>query len=455
MPKTPSEAYDVIVAGGGVSGSMAAIAAARLGAKTLVVEQFGFMGGTLTNAGVGPMMGFFAGEKQVIHGFMQEVVDRLIIKGGSKGHVRDTTKFVSFVTPFRSELLKRVLDEMLINSGAQALFHTTVADARVEQRRIKELVLSGKGGLHTVRSAVFIDATGDGDLMHRAGAASVIGRPGDSAAQPMTMKMRYAGVDRSRLIAHILSNPEEFPTVDPILLTSGEPLSIAGFASAFGEAKARGELDIPRENLLMFETSLPGEFIVNTTRVTGFDASSASSLSLAEMEGRRQAEQLHRFLTVHVPGFEQAALMSTGPRIGVRGSRQLIGRYRLTSDDVLSARRFESTVAHCGYPVDIHNPLGEGTHTQDIAGKTGRAYYDIPYEVMLSDNLDNLLVTGRCISADFNAQASMRVTPVAGSLGQAAGTAAFLSVSKGGVAADVDIRELQGLLRKNKAYIEE
>ncbi|NLD02949.1 MAG: FAD-dependent oxidoreductase, partial [Clostridiales bacterium] len=161
------------------------------------------------------------------------------------------------------------------------------------------------------------------------------------------------------------------------------------------------------------------------------------------------------FISSYVPGFEQSALVSTGPKIGVRGSRQLIGRYRLTQDDVLSARRFESAIAHCGYPVDIHNPLGEGTQTRDIASSAGRSYYDIPYEVMLSSTLDNLLVTGRCISADFSAQASMRVTPVAGSLGQAAGTAAYLAAKKGGMACDVDICELQGLLRKNKAYIEE
>lgn len=455
MPDAYSRTYDVIVAGGGVSGSMAAISAARLGAKTLVVEPSGFLGGTLTSCGVGPMMGFFAGEKQVVFGLMQEVVDRLIAKGASVGHVRDTTGFISYVTPFRSEPLKRVLDEMLIDSGAQVLFHTTAADARAEGRRVEELTLSGKDGLHAVKAAVYVDATGDGDLMHRAGAASVIGRPGDSASQPMTLKMRYTGVDRDRLISHILKNPGEFPTVIPDLLVSGRPISVAGFVSAFRMAKERGELDIPRENLLMFETSLPGEFIINTTRVIGYDGSSAFSLSLAEMEGRKQAEQLHRFISSYVPGFEQAALVSTGPKIGVRGSRQLIGRYRLTQDDVLSARRFESAIAHCGYPVDIHNPLGEGTQTRDIASSAGRSYYDIPYEVMLSSTLDNLLVTGRCISADFSAQASLRVTPVAGSLGQAAGTAAFLAARKGGVTANIDIRELQGLLRKNKAYIEE
>lgn len=446
--------FDMIVAGGGVSGSMAAIAAARLGAKTLVIEQSGFLGGTLTGVGVGPMMGFFAGEQQIIQGLMQEVVDRLIEKGGSVGHVRDTTRFVSHVSPFRSEPMKRVLDEMLIQSGAQVLFHTTVTDARMDKSRIMELLVSGKDGLHPLRSKVYIDATGDGDLMHRAGAQSIIGRPSDSASQPMTMKMRYLGVDRDRLIRHILENPSEFPTIDPQLLCSGQPISVAGFASAFRAAKARGELDIPRENLLMFETSLPGEFIINTTRIIGYDASNALSLSYAEMEGRRQAEQLHHFLAGHVPGFEQAVLASTGPKIGVRGSRQLVGRYRLTSDDVLSAKPFPSVISHCGYPIDIHNPSGEGTSTHDIGQVGSRAYYDIPYEVMMSANVENLLVTGRCISADFEAQASMRVTPVAGSLGQAAGTAAWLATKKDGIVNAVDTSELQALLIQNKAYLQ-
>ncbi len=456
MNETYKKQYDVVVAGGGVSGTAAAIASACAGADTLLVEQAGYLGGTLTSCGVAPMMTFFAGEKQVIYGLMQEIVDRMVQQGYSCGHVKDTTRYVSFVTPFESEGLKRVLDDMAAQSGCTVLFHSFIGGAITGNNRITGLKICNKDGLHDISAKVFIDATGDGDVMAWAGAEYKKGRPQDGASQPLTMKMKYCNVDTAALKGYIKEHLSDFPRLKNSLdlVDTNQPLSLAGFDSVFRKAKEDGELSIPREDILMFETSRPGEFVVNTTRILNCDATDAVSLSKAEMQGRRQCEELAKFFKNHVPGYEKAILEFTGPSVGIRGSRQLVGKYVLTSEDVLRAKKFDTAIAHSGYPIDIHSPDGEGTRTHYIGEGGGRAYYDIPYEIMVPKTIENLLVTGRCASASFEAQASIRLTPSAGSMGQAAGIAAALAAKGGLSVGQVDVAELQRLLRRNGAYIE-
>lgn len=448
--------YDVVVVGGGVSGVAAAIAAARTGAKTLVVEQTGYLGGTLTSCGVAPMMTFFAGDKQVIQGIMQEIVDRLTARGSSCGHIEDTTRYVKYITPFDAEGLKLVLDEMVQEAGCEVLFHTFTGGVAREDRTISALAVCNKDGLHELRAKVYIDATGDGDVMAWAGEECTKGRPQDGAAQPMTMKMKYCNVDTAAMKGYIKAHLEEFPRLEHNLdlLETDAPLAVAGFDALFRQAKETGELSIPREDVLMFETCRPGEFVVNTTRLLNCDATDAVSLTRAELEGRRQCAQLDRFFRTRVPGFQRALLEFTGPSVGVRGSRQLVGKYVLTADDVLTAKRFPSVIAHTGYPIDIHSPDGEGTATHYIGENGGRTYYDIPYEVMVPRRTDNLLVTGRCVSVSFEAQASIRLTPSVGAMGQAAGIAAALAARNGVCVDNIDISELQRLLRENGAYLE-
>lgn len=448
--------FDIVIAGGGVSGVAAAIAASRFGANTLLVEQSGYLGGTLTSCGVAPMMTFFSGEKQVIKGIMQEIVDEMIKQGYSCGHVKDTTRYVSYVTPFESEGLKLVLDEMINQSGCTVLFHTFVGDVTVKDNKIENLTICNKDGLHTINGKIYIDATGDGDVMAWAGAEYIKGRPKDSAAQPLTMKMKYCNIDTAAMKSYIKQHLEDFPRLknNLDLLDINKPLALAGFDSLFRKGKEAGELSIPREDILMFETNRPGEYVINTTRILNCDATDAISLSVAEMEGRKQCSELATFFKKYVPGFENAILEFTGPSIGIRGSRQLVGKYTLTSEDILHAKKFDTVIAHSGYPIDIHSPDGEGTHTYYIGKDGGRTYYDIPYEIMVPKTIDNLLVTGRCVSASFEAQASIRLTPSAGAMGQAAGIAAALASKNNEPIDEIDIPKLQKLLRENGAYIE-
>lgn len=446
--------YDVVVAGGGVSGSAAAVSAARSGASVLVLEQSGYLGGTLTGCGVGPMMSFHAGEKQVIRGFMQELVDQLVTRGYSPGHVPDAKQYTDTITPFDAEGLKLVLDDILTCAGCDILFHTFAGAVGREGDAVTGITVCNKDGLNTVRGKVYIDATGDGDIAAWAGAPMTKGRPEDGASQPMTMKMKFCNVDIKALKAYVLENIDDFPHMKPHaeLFEQDIPLSLEGFDRQVAEAKAKGELSIARENILLFGTARNGECIINTTRIIGQDATDAASLSEAEIIGRKQCAELERFMHSHIPGFGNAILEFTGPSIGVRGSRQLSGLYTLTAEDIIERKRFGSVIAHSGYPIDIHNPKGEGT-ASTFMNERG-TYYNIPYEIMICKELRNLMVVGRCVSASFEAQASIRVTPSAGAIGQAGGIAAANAANTGGDVRGINIKALQEALKKQGAYIE-
>lgn len=446
--------YDVVVAGGGVSGVTGAIAAARSGAKTLVIEKMGFLGGTLTACGVGPMMTFHAGEKQVIQGIMQEIVDEMVRNGYSPGHIKDTTQYINYLTPFSSEGLKIILDDMMQDAGCDVLLHTFIGNVTKTGDKIHSIKVCNKDGIHDIYGKVYIDSSGDGDIATWAGVPMTKGRKSDGAMQPMTMNMKYCNVNVEMLKEHIAKHANRFPrmvnNIDLMMKTSR--LSFAGFADEFREANQRGELDIKREEVLCFETNTPGEFVVNTTRILDHDSTNAASLSHAERVGRKQCKQLDAFLRKYVPGFAHAIIEFTGPSVGIRGSRQLIGIYTLNEKDVMERKKFSSTIAHSAYPIDIHNPKGEGTDSSFIS-EPG-TYYNIPYEVMVSQEISNLLVTGRCISATFEAQAAIRTTPTAGALGHASGVAAAMAAGSDQDTRKVHIKELQQKLKEQKAYLD-
>ncbi|WP_059053398.1 FAD-dependent oxidoreductase [Paenibacillus senegalimassiliensis] len=447
------EALDVIVVGGGISGVMAAVAAAKSGAKTLIVESQGYLGGTLTANGVGPMMTFHAGEKLAIQGLTNELIERLKRIGKSPGHIFDTVGFTYSVTPFDAEALKVELESMILENGGQILYHTMLAEVHTEDQRITEITVCNKSGLSKLAAKVFIDATGDGDLSVRAGAAFTKGRESDGAMQPMTLKMKMINVDIAKVKAYIHAHPEDFPLYkgDTSIIEDAPRLSTAGFVSLFKQAKERGEISIPREDILFFETNTPGEVILNTTRILGHDGTDAWSLSRAETVGRKQCRELELFVKKYIPGFENAIVESTGPSIGVRGSRQIVGLYTLTAADILSQTPFEDTIAHSGYPIDIHNPDGEGTKHEKLEWG---GMYSIPYRCLVTPSLHNVIVIGRCLSATFEAQAAVRTTPTTGAIGHAGGVAAAQAALHDLNVQEVDVAKVQQVLKEQGAYLE-
>lgn len=439
--------YDVVVVGGGVSGSVAAIAAARTGARTLLVEKFGFLGGTLTGAGVGPMMTFHAGNRQVIGGIPQEIVKRLMKMGASPGHIPDTTGFVSTVTPFDDEALKYLLQEMALECMVNFIFYSVLASVKMDGCTIKAIEMLNKGGLSEIIADIYIDATGDADLAVKCGVQYQKGRPGDNISQPMTMMLRVGNVDIKKIKANVLKNPENFCMINSQKeIIEAKRLSVNGFLSEIKTAKQKGEITFERDRVLFFETNTPGEVIVNMTRVLNADATNPEDLTMAEIEGRRQAWQLFSFLKKYIPGFENAIFISTGPCIGIRESRKIKGEYVLTAEDLIECRRFEDVIAKGSYPVDIHSPDGAGMQYMKLKEGTD---YDISFRSLYAQEVDNLLVCGRCISSTHEANAAIRVSPIAMATGQAAGTAAALCVKKNVIPKNLDVQELQNLLRSN------
>jgi 2-polyprenyl-6-methoxyphenol hydroxylase-like FAD-dependent oxidoreductase len=451
-------AYDVIVMGGGPAGTMAGIAAARAGAKTLVAEQHGFFGGSLTAMGVGPMMSFHnnSGE-QVVMGLPQELIDRLVARGASPGHIEDSITYCTTVTPFDSEYLKMELERMLHQAGADLLFHTQLAAVQLDGGRISELVLCNKAGLTAYAADTFVDASGDGDLAARAGVPFVMGRAEDGATQPMTMNLKVGNVETERVRRYALENPDDFWFAHGVeeglaRLERTPRLSLAGFKRAWESARASGEVDVPREYVLFFETATAGVFIVNTSRVQGLDATDPLQLSKAEVIGREQCRQIFDFLRRHCPGFENAIRMDASAQIGVLESRHVEGLYTLTAEDLAGQRAFPDPVALGGYPIDIHSP--EKAETDSVHFSRGTTY-QIPMRSLLVARPDNLVIGGRCISATHEAMAAFRVTPIAMAIGQAAGTIAATAARTGTPPARLDYALVREQLLANRAKLPE
>ncbi|WP_239624830.1 FAD-dependent oxidoreductase [Paenibacillus sp. H1-7] len=387
--------FDVIVAGGGPSGIAAAVASAREGARTLLIERYGFLGGAGTAMMVNPWMSYRAGNggEQIIFGVLQELIDGMS-ELGMYGHPKARNAF-------DPEALKVVAEQLCIEAGVTLLYHTFLADAKMDEdgKRIRSIQLANKQGLIEMKARMYVDTTGDADLAALAGAVVEKGREVDSNCQPMTLNFRMADVDIQRM-----------PDKNEI-------------TRLFLEAKERGEVDCPREDVLWFYANQPDVIHFNTTRIILKDATDPWQLTEAEIEGRRQVQQLVAFLKRDIAGFENAYLQTTAPQIGIRESRRIIGEHVLTAEELLSACKFDDVIARGAYPVDIHNPTGSGTIIQSL--KPGE-WYDIPLRSLIPLKIENLLIGGRPISATHEAHSAIRVQPIAIAIGQAAGTAAAL-----------------------------
>lgn len=442
--------FEVVVVGGGVSGAVAGIASARQGARTLVIEKMGFLGGMLTAGGVGPMMTFHAGDTQVVRGIAEEIVQELKKLGGSPGHISDTTGYTYTVTPFDAEMLKYVLETMYRQAGGEILYHGMLSGVAVSEGRINQISVCSKSGPLTIKSRVFIDATGDGDLAAMGGVDFQLGREQDGLCQPVTMNMKVQNVDIELIKTCIRQNPADFLEVDLARLERSPRLSLGGFVQALQEGRRSGEITFSRECVLFFETNNPGEVIINTTRIQKINPTDAWALSWAETEGRRQAYELFGFMRRRIPGFASAVLVSTGPNLGIRESRRVKGDYILSADDLLDGVTFEDEIACGGYPVDIHSPDGEGTCSRHLAWG---AVYGIPYRCLLNNEIENLITVGRCISATHEAGAAVRLSPIAMAVGQAGGTAAAQAVFGGHNPVELDYRKLRSALIEGGAYL--
>ena len=432
--------FDVLVVGGGNAGCAAAIAAARRGARTMLVERYGFLGGTATAAMVGPWMTFHSDRERIVGGIAQEIVERLVARGASPGHLRDSSDYVATITPFDPEAHKALLFEMMDEAGVTLLLHGYFLSAQLEGDVVRGASFATVGGTRSYDAAVVIDATADALVAFSAGVPT---QQGDERGrvQPATLMFRLSHVDLAALADYVRDNPEEMRTSLPPNERVAESLTaVAGLQTLWDRAQRDGIVDVPRELVSLFVTPYPDEVTVNMTRVVNVNPLDPDDLTRAEKEARLQAMQLLKFFRAYVPGFAGARIAATATQVGIRESRRIVGRYTLTRDDVLQARRFDDAVARSAYPIDVHNPSGSGTATQRLAPGTS---YEIPYRTMLPVDRKQLLVAGRCISTTHEALASTRLTPTVMTLGQAAGTAAALACEREVTVGDIDTDELR------------
>ena len=411
--------YDLAVIGGGFAGVAAALAAARGGAKVLIVEKSNCLGGAAVNCLVNPFMPYWTeidGKRvDLSTGIFKEIHDRL--------EERNAMKKESFL----EEELKYILNEMVIEANIDLLFHAYIFRANTCADRVVSVTVATKSGEMQIEADYFIDATGDAQLAYLAGCPTVLGREPDHLCQPMTLCFRVGNVDVDKFYA------------------SRERLKIA-----HAKSLAAGELINPRENILVFRTPIHNVLHFNTTRVVRKNPTSPEEVTEAEVLARKQVYEIYDFMKKHADGLENSFLMMTAAEIGVRESRMIVGDYVLTEQDCKNCVKFEDAIAACNYDIDIHNPEGTGTsHYYFPAG----AYYTIPYRSLIPQNINNMLVAGRCISSDHGAQASYRIMPVVCCIGEAAGSAIGLAARNGCSVRDINPKDLQSVLKKNRAYI--
>ena len=421
------EEADVVVAGGGPGGFPAAIAAARNGAKTVLLERYGFLGGMATAGLVAPILGVHAsrGEAVIVQGILKELAERMHALDGAP-----SWKDIVQGKPFRfdPEALKRAAEDMVSEAGVVLYLHTFAADALREKEKVAALITESKSGRQAVSGSVFIDATGDADIAFRAGADCRKGRYFDGAVQSMGSFFHICGI----------------PEYDEDL---------------YGRIRAAVKKGMEEGKVFGYRPGITGKttfhgdtFSPNITRCPG-DPTDVKDLTHAEITLRRQAWDMIDLIKQEVPECENCYLEQTSPQAAPRESRQVMGKYLLTGEDIREGRKFEDGIARGSWWIDIHCPLGKtfpvhlcvrecaqgdrcafwrSEHDtamisrEDVYPPEGD-WYDIPFRSLVPSRISNLIISGRCISATHEAMAGARVMGTCMAIGQAAGTAAALA----------------------------
>ncbi len=393
--------YDVIVAGGGFAGVCAAVASARKGARTLLIEHYGFLGGAAT---AGLVRGFWATIDGVGNVF-QEIYDNLKKLGAlreSKDYSEEYLKCHPPGVGFDEEYLKYILQDLVLKNGVDLRLHSRVIDVIKKEDRVEYLVLHGKSGIEAMKTKIVIDATGDGDVAALAGAEFQKGRESDG--RQLAMSLHFKLLDAREKVKPVLPEGcEEYKSFE----------------------------DLP------FSPEL-------RPKVIGLDPTDTEELTRAEILARKQVMSIVHYMQKR--GYPTHKLVSVATQIGVREGRRIIGDYVLTEEDVVNGRKFPDVIAVGTSQIDFHD-IDE--HGDRASRREAVPPYQIPYRCILVKRIENILAAGRCISTDQVAQSAYRMIPTCAALGQAAGTAAALAISHEMKLRDIDIKMLQGMLSED------
>lgn len=431
--------FDLVVIGGGPAGLAASVSAARRGARTLLVERYGFLGGMGTAGGVTNFAGLYGrrnGEmQQVVHGVVDELLERIDALGGLNqpqdgmlGRIR--------VRSYDVSAYKCAADQLLLSAGVQLLFHAWAAAVVMEGASMAALVVETKSGRQAIRARSFIDCSGDADVAHFAGVPFELGDGHGSALFPTTM-FRVGHVDAPRALAAV----GEFSAINKLMDES--------------ESRVPGRYRFPRKGAILRPNKNPAEWRANVTQIRNaagmaMDATDARQLSEGELEGRRQITEYFRFLKNEVPGFEESAIVDIAPQVGIRETRRVCGDYALTGEDILSSARFDDVIGINAWPMEMHV---DGAISWGFPRDEQRAYNDLPWRMLTNSAVPNLLVAGRCASMTHEGQSAARASGGCFVMGQAAGTAAAM-LATGEVFAGLDIASLQRQLSHDGVFLD-
>ncbi len=447
------EETEVLVLGGGPAGLCAAIASARAGAKTMLVEKASFCGGMATAGLVAPFMTCYdsGGKTMLIKGLFEEIINRLCERGGAihPSKVPTASSFTSYitaghihVTPFKAEELKLLADRMLSEAGVKVLYHTSFVDSVVDGDKIDKVIVAKKQGLSAIKAKVIIDCTGDADCAFASGVPCTMGN-GKGRIQPATMFFRIGNVDSKKIDEDIEKNWQNFYRKDGVNYRS-----LHWWVS---KARENGDWKLNRVSIGLFRGVDEDEWSINTSRIMGVDGTQSESLTNGEMVGREQVDEIFAFLKKYVPGCENAKLLQSGSTLGIRETRHIHGLKTLNIDDVLECKVPDDSIMICANSVDVHGRFGP-TSNEYITIPEGK-YYGIPYGTLVPINLSNLLVAGRCVSAESEAAGAIRVMPPCMGMGEAAGVAAAMACLENVDVREIDVQKLRNKLQENNVLL--
>ena len=417
--------YDCIVCGGGCAGFVAAISAAREGLRVALVERYGFLGGTATAGYVVPISGFYFKGNRVVGGIAWEFVRRLEEQGAAlvelpKGHVS--------VHP---ENYKVVAEQMVEESGVELYTNTVLIDCQTDVGQVTHIILNDKSGTYALTAKTFIDATGDGDLAYMAGAPM---RSTDRGTmQPLSLCFVIENVDAATDLLKNCIHHNGRDAKQSVNTVIHEYLLTCPDAPQFGG---------PWFNTLLLGKSLA----VNITRA-GCDATDPRAFAAAERRMRRDMFKIMDLLRAKFPEFKDSAIVSSAINAGIRETRHLIGKGTATLQSFLEGTTYACPAAHSAHPMDIHDPKSAG---QQLIRLENNAY--VPCDALVCEQLDNLIVAGRCLSAEAGPYASLRVQATLMSTGEAAGLMAALSQSTAAPVHALDEQALADMIR-NRNFV--
>lgn len=433
-----NDTYDVIVAGGGPAGCAAAAAAASNGAKTLLIEVSGCLGGMGTIGLVPAWCPFSDKEKIIYRGIAQTVFEKT--KAAMPHIQKDAMDWVA-IDP---EALKRIYDDLVTEAGAEVLFNTMVSAVEYDGKRIQSIIASNKSGLTAYQAPMFVDCTGDADLIAWCGLPFDYGDDVHHSVQPA-------------------SHCFQVTNVDEYAYTTGPKMHMSHHDCPVYDIVRSEKYPLVKDGHSCNSLIGPRTIGFNAGHLWDVDSTDPMSVSRALIDGRRLAYQFHEGLKEFFPSaFAASFLSATAPAMGIRESRRVIGDYTITLDDYLARRSFPDEIGRNCYYIDVHPDVNESKRSvtgefvpDDRCNRYEKGEsHGIPFRSLIPKGLDNVLTAGRNVSCDHLVQGSVRVMPPSLVTGQAAGTAAALAAGNGVGTREIDVEELRERLRKDGAYFE-